>query len=151
MPSLWGCACIFIVIGCNKDKGTTDEATVSEVGSGIVVIQAYSYPAESGSVGVAYVSIANAGPGDDRLLSVKSPVCQKVEMHDTINEEGVMKMKHQDFGFAIAAGKELVMKPGGSHLMLLGTKAPVVGGQAFKMTLNFEKADALEIEVQVNQ
>jgi periplasmic copper chaperone A len=35
-------------------------------------------------------------------------------------EDGTMKMSEAEGGFEIAAGEELVLKPGGKHLMLMG-------------------------------
>ena len=41
------------------------------------------------------------------------------------------------------------MRPGGTHLMLMGLAAPLKEGGSFPLTVTFEKAGTMTIEVQV--
>ncbi len=41
------------------------------------------------------------------------------------------------------------MDPGGLHIMLTGLKAPLKEGQSIRLTLQFEKGGALEVDVPV--
>jgi copper(I)-binding protein len=74
-----------------------------------------------------------------RLVSVSSPVAGTVEIHEMAMEKDVMKMR-QVPGLALAAGQATELKPGGYHVMLMGLKAPVVGGDTVALTLTFEDA-----------
>jgi len=50
----------------------------------------------------------------------------------------------------IAPASTLEMKPGeGYHLMLMGLRQPLQAGQRFPLTVQFEKAGKMEIEVTV--
>ena len=43
------------------------------------------------------------------------------------------------------------LKPGGYHIMLMGLKEPLVEYGTFHLTLTFEKAGSIEVEVQVEE
>ena len=49
----------------------------------------------------------------------------------------------------VPAGGTVELQPGGLHLMLMGLKKPLVAGQAFPLTLRFEKAGAVEVQMKV--
>ena len=51
----------------------------------------------------------------------------------------------------IGPGQSAVLKPGGLHIMLMGLKTPLEEGAAFRLTLSFEKAGALDIRVEVHE
>jgi len=54
-------------------------------------------------------------------------------------------------GVAIAADEMHAFKRGGDHLMFMGLKESLVEGAMVPVTLEFEKAGAVEIEVMVDQ
>ena len=98
--------------------------------------------------GAAYVTIQS--PTADRLLSVSSPVAKKVEVHTMEMAGMVMKMR-PIAALDIPAGSPLALKPGGEHIMLIGLQHPLVEGQSFPLTLNFEKAGARTVTVAVEK
>lgn len=49
----------------------------------------------------------------------------------------------------IPAGGTLTLAPGGSHIMLMGLVKPLVAGEAFQATLQFDKSPAQTISVEV--
>ena len=143
-------ALLALLGGCGKDEG--DPAQQNTLSAGLVITHSLAYPREAAApVGIAYVSIANGGPGEDRLLSAESPVSERVEIHETVDEEGMIKMKHHDKGVLIEEGETLLMEPGGSHLMLMGMKTALVDGEKLKMTLHFKKAGPMEIEIPIGK
>ena len=93
----------------------------------------------------AYLSITNHGAMDDRLLAAESSLARKTELHTMEVTNGVMKMRQIDGGIAILAGKTIQLAPGGFHVMLIGLKAPLNGGENYQMTLVFEKAGKVEL------
>ena len=93
----------------------------------------------------AYLSITNHGAMADRLLAVESRLARKTELHTMEVTNGVMKMRQIDGGIAIPAGKTIELAPGGFHVMLIGLKAPLNGGENYQMTLVFEKAGKVEL------
>jgi len=74
-----------------------------------------------------------------RLVSVSSPVASVVEIHEMAMENDVMRMR-QVQGVNLSAGQATELKPGGYHVMLMGLKAPVGGGDTVPLTLTFEDA-----------
>jgi hypothetical protein len=74
-----------------------------------------------------------------RLVSVSSPAAGVVEIHEMAMENDIMKMR-QVPGLDLIAGQATELKPGGFHVMLMGLKAPVGGGDTVSLTLTFEDA-----------
>jgi copper(I)-binding protein len=101
-------------------------------------------------VGVGYMEIRNAGAQPDRLLSATSAVAQRIEMHVTQREGDVMKMR-QVRSFEIPARERITLQPGGSHLMLVDLTRPLKKGERFPMTLRFERAGELRVELEVQE
>jgi copper(I)-binding protein len=96
----------------------------------------------------AYMKIQNFGKKKDKLTKVSSPLVDTIEFHETRVEEGVAKMR-QIPEIAVYGNSTVELKPGGLHLMLLGLKKTLVGGDTFNMTLKFEIAGNLNIKVPV--
>jgi periplasmic copper chaperone A len=101
-------------------------------------------------IAVAYMEIRNLGSQPDKLLSASSSVAQRVEMHVTQHEGEVMKMR-QVKAFEVPARERYALRPGGSHLMLVGLAQPLKNGERFAMTLRFERAGELVIELEVQE
>lgn len=99
--------------------------------------------------GAAYLTIENHGSEPDQLVAVESPVAKKAELHTVIHEDGVMKMRPLKT-VEIHPGEPAVLAPGGIHIMLMGLAHPLEKGSSFPLTLTFEKAGTLEIEVPVH-
>lgn len=95
----------------------------------------------------AYVSVHNAGAAD-RLLGAASPAATKVTIHATSNVGGVSRMRPAG-AIPIAAGKMIMMKPGGLHIMLSGLKAPLRPGATLPLILRFEKAGTVNVRLPV--
>ena len=56
--------------------------------------QAWSrFTAPSVPTGVVFMQLHNSGPNADALVSASSPVAKKVEIHNHINDKGVMRMR----------------------------------------------------------
>ena len=98
-------------------------------------------------VGVGFMQLKNAGQAD-RVVGVSSPVAGRVEMHVTIREGDVMKMRQVE-SFSIPAGGTFELKPGGAHLMLMELKAPLNKGERVPLTLKLEKGGELKVELSV--
>ncbi len=98
--------------------------------------------------GAAYMVLNNEGKEADRLVSATSPTAERVEMHTHIDEGGVMKMR-QINAVELAPDATVKLAPGGLHVMLIGLKAPLVKGKAIPLTLTFEKAGTVTVEVSV--
>lgn len=101
-------------------------------------------------VAVGYMEIRNTGPQPDRLLSASTPAAKGVEMHVTQREGEVMKMRPVK-SFEIPARERITLRPGGAHLMLVDLVRPLKKGERFPMTLRFERAGELRVELEVQE
>ena len=97
--------------------------------------------------GAAYLTIVSPVP--DRLTAVATPEAQTAELHNMTMEGGVMKMRPLPNGVELPAGQPVTLKPGGTHIMLMGLKQPLKKGDTFPLTLSFEKAGTKEVTVAV--
>ena len=105
--------------------------------------------APSVPTGVVFVQLHNTGTQQDALIGASTNVAQKVELHNHIHDNGVMRMrqvKHID----IQAGKQVTLQPGGLHIMLMGLKQPLKRNQTFELTLQYQSGHQQTITVTVN-
>ena len=100
-------------------------------------------------VGGGYVTIENAGSGDDKLVAASSPAAGEVELHEMAMVNDVMKMRRLEGGIVLPAGKTTELKPGGYHMMFQKVKEPFKEGGKVPVTLTFEKAGKVEITLPV--
>jgi len=101
------------------------------------------------SVGGGFTTITNGGKANDRLLDASSPAAARVELHDMTMDGGVMRMRPVVGGLAVPAGGALALQPGGQHLMLMGLKAPLELGALVPVTLRFERAGTVTVQLKV--
>lgn len=98
--------------------------------------------------GAAYLSIDNMGKAPDRLMRASSPAAGSVELHSMSMEGNVMRMR-QVPGISLAPGAGVKLAPGGLHIMLQDLKRPLKKGDKFPMTLVFERAGEVKVDVLV--
>lgn len=101
-----------------------------------------------GKTGAAYVTVRNEGAAPDRLLGAATDVAERAELHASTMEDGVMRMRPLD-AVEIHPGEPAVMRPGGTHIMLVGVTRPLEEGDRFPLTLRFERAGSVEVMVRV--
>ncbi|MCK0126500.1 copper chaperone PCu(A)C [Gelidibacter sp. F2691] len=101
--------------------------------------------------GAAFFQIMNHGSEDDRLIAATSDIAKRVELH-THKEiaDGVMKMMEVEEGFPVAAGDMHSLQRGGDHVMFMGLNAPFVDGETLTVTLVFEKAGEMTVEIPID-
>ena len=114
----------------------------------VIDVRARPAPLEGGN-GATFLTVLNGLDTAVRLISVQGDVANFIELHETTNDNGVMKMEPHPEGFEIPAGGVLQLQPGGKHVMLLGLVKPLQSGDSFDLTLNFEGSDAVTVTVPV--
>jgi hypothetical protein len=115
----------------------------------IHVDHAWSRAAMAGREGVVYLTITDTGQ-PDTLTGAATGVAATAELHENINDNGVMKMRPVA-ALPIVPGKALTLAPGGYHIMLMNLKQPLKEGDHFPITLNFAKAGAVTATVTVEK
>ena len=96
-----------------------------------------------------FLKIVNKGTTADRLVSVKSTASAKTEIHEMKMEGSVMRMRELDKGLEIPAGGSVTLAPGGYHLMFMQLKEPFKQDAKVPVTLVFEKAGSIDVELNV--
>ncbi len=118
----------------------------------ILIKDAYARSSMAGAkTGAAFLIIENTGAEDDRLIDARSDAAARVELHTHEDDgNGVMRMVHVEEGFVIAAGGQHMLKRGGDHIMLMGLTEPFEQDAPVAVTLVFEKAGEMQIEIPVD-
>ena len=117
----------------------------------ITVSDAYARFMPGSMAGAAFMTIENTGDSDDRLVDAAAEVAEKVELHTHKHgSDGTMQMVHVPEGFAIPAHGTHVLERGADHVMFMGLKEMPADGATVHLTLTFEKAGAIELDVPVD-
>lgn len=98
----------------------------------------------------AFLSLKSDVPA--ALVSAASDAAATVELHEMKLENDVMRMRPVS-RIELPAGQEVVLKPGGYHVMLMGLKRQLTKGQKLPLTLRIEykdgKAEELRVEAEI--
>ncbi len=100
-------------------------------------------------VAAGYLAIKNNGTVGDTLIGGTLASAGRVEIHEVVAADGVMKMRELQKGLEIAPGATVELKPGGYHLMFVELAGAFKEGERIKGTLVFEKAGKVDIEFTV--
>jgi copper(I)-binding protein len=100
--------------------------------------------------GGAFLSVENTGTTPDKLLRASTDVAGTVELHTHIKEGDIMRMR-QVQAIDIPVNQKVTLAPGGFHIMLMGLKKKLVEGERFPLTLEFEKAGKITVEIAIDK
>ncbi len=131
-------------------KATVDAQSARTFRVGAVTVRAPWARATPGGAKVAgvYLELVAAEGVEDRLIAVRSPASKVVEIHDHVDDGGVMRMRRVE-AIAVKGTTVVTLKPGGLHVMLMELTGPLKAGETIKLALVFEKAGEVEIEAPV--
>jgi copper(I)-binding protein len=132
---MWRLALMFTIVAivpaCDSDDGPP------VVAANVVV----TAPAAGMPMAAGYLDISNRSGANIRITHVSSPEYESVEMHETIVEDDVARMREIPV-LEIRDGETVVFQRGGKHLMLM---RPI--GTPGTVTLNFYSEDLLLLSV----
>lgn len=116
----------------------------------LVITQAWARATPGGAkVGGGFLTIENKGTVPDKLVGASADGAGKIEVHEMVMNEGVMKMRPVEGGLTIDPGKTVKLAPGGLHLMMTDLKSPLKQGDKMPVTLQFEKAGKVAVTLDV--
>jgi len=111
----------------------------------------------------AYLTLENPGDLPLRLVGARTPVAERVELHETFMRE-VEGKKVKDTSLRVPPGEGGIvvrtvrlrrgdpgveLKPGGYHFMLLGLKRPLKAGEEVELDLLFAGGKVLKVVLPV--
>ncbi len=128
---------------------TTSHAADYNVGA-VHIAQPWARATPKGASSAAgYMTVTNGGTTPDRLTCVSSEAAAECQIHTMSLEGGIMKMRPVDGGLEIPPGGTVTLKPAGLHVMLVNLKHPLEPGKMVEVTLKFEKAGTVEVELPI--
>lgn len=96
-----------------------------------------------------FLDLDNQSRQDDVLLSVSTPVAGQGEIHESISENGMMKMQALPEGLPLPASQVTHLQPGSYHVMLMNLKEPLKLGMTIPVTFKFKYHKPIIINVPV--
>ena len=102
----------------------------------------------TGDITAAYITIKNPGQISDTLLEVRCEVAGVASIHETRHEQGMMRMRPLE-NLPIPARSQVVMQPGGFHIMLEGLDHALQAGEVVNLRLRFENMGEITLPVTV--
>jgi len=121
------------------------------VADDIMVMDPYARVSRPGGpTGAIFMVLHNMGDTEDRLIAAQTPVAQLVQIHTHIEDNGVMKMRKIEGGIPLPAGGMHELARGGDHVMLMGITENLIDGTTIPLTLTFEVAGDVTLEVPVD-
>lgn len=129
---------------------STLPASAADYMAGSIMIDGPVARASAGNAknSAAFMTLMNTG-ADDRLVAARSGIAARTELHThTVDSEGVARMRAVE-DIPLPANETVTLKPGGLHVMFMNLNAPLKKGDSFELTLTFEKAGEVTIEVPV--
>jgi uncharacterized protein YcnI/copper(I)-binding protein len=124
--------------------GSPGSATIGDLS----VEGAYARAAAAGAASAAYLTLTTAG-ASDRLIGVSSSAATRVELHaHQVDAQGVARMRPVA-AIEVAPGAPTALEPGGFHVMMMGTVATLTDGDTISLTLSFEHAGDVTLDIPV--
>lgn len=96
----------------------------------------------------AYMTMNNPTPTADKLIKAECAFAETVELHNHINDNGVMRMRPVN-DITVPANTDTTMKPGGLHIMLMRLKPEFKNQKTVPITLHFEKQGVVTLNFPV--
>ncbi|MCL5028058.1 MAG: copper chaperone PCu(A)C [Bacteroidetes bacterium] len=105
---------------------------------------AWVRPAAKGMNSALYFDLRNNTSNTDTLIKVSSPVAELVQVHETLNKNGLMEMKEVK---SLGVHKNQIIKfaPGGYHVMLIKLKKDLKAGAKVGFVFYFKKAGKIKV------
>jgi len=97
-----------------------------------------------------YFTIHGGGAADARLLRVSSEAAQRIEMHESVEKNGMMTMQAID-SVDVPAKSKVEFAPGGKHLMIFNINPAIVESGKLTMIMMFSNGDRLIVDAVIQK
>lgn len=138
----------FVFVGLFMLAAGATEACVT-ASRDIAVSHAYVRETITGqNMSAAYFDVKNLGSNPHTVVKIESPVASIVQLHETIEENGMMKMREIS-QLPLTSHAESHLQPGGMHVMLMGLHHALKAGDQVPFVLSFDDGSTQRIEIPV--
>lgn len=97
-----------------------------------------------------YLQIKNPDKQDHQIIALQSDAFERVEMHESRMQDGVMHMVELE-SLLLPAESRLELKPGGKHLMLVNPIQPLNIGDRFNVIVTFADESTISVQLEVRK
>jgi hypothetical protein len=126
--------------GCNK---AADIINPPE----LYVDRAYVALAANPDAPSALYFTVHGGTSETKLLNVLIDDALRYQMHESVRSNGMTEMKPLEYA-VIPAGKDVVFKPGGMHVMVWGISKSAIAANKMPVIFVFQNGDRIEFDAQ---
>lgn len=147
LQALTGLALVGTLAACGSSTDTAGGSSTSSAGSGptLTISDGWVKATDEGMTG-AFGTLKNTGDEDVVITGGSSPVAGLVEAHVMAKgDDGATVMTKAEDGHTVPAGGEMVLEPGGPHIMLMKLKEPVVAGEDYVVTVTTKDGQDVEL------
>ncbi len=134
--------CVFLCLGTFSQQTYAGSISCDDSGLEIMDAQIRATPPNAPVTG-GYMVIKNHGDKAQRLVSVQAVFSERAELHDMKMQDGVMKMFALENGIMIPAGLQIILKPGGRHIMFMQLNRALKEGTSHEVELFFDDCGAM--------
>ena len=96
------------------------------------------------NINAGYLEIENHSAIPVSLLSISSPIFRKIEIHNSLEEDGLKKMQYIE-SINIPPSEKFNFSPGGYHLMLFDPIRDLQSGNSVPLLFKF--TETIQIQV----
>lgn len=123
----------------------------SSSGSALTADDFWARPTAPDATAAAfYGTVTNDGDVPINFDDGYSRACERIEIHQSTNVDGVMSMSPADpAATQLDPGESLILEPMGLHVMCVGLVEPLVEGSTIDLEMTFDGAGAFAAEVEV--
>ncbi|MFO7808306.1 copper chaperone PCu(A)C [Guyparkeria sp.] len=97
-----------------------------------------------------FMTIENSDDVDRKLVGAEAPGFDRIELHRSVEVDGVHQMKRED-AILVPANGSATLAPGGYHVMLIGLQEPKRAGDRIPLTLIFDDGEEMTVTVPVRK
>ncbi len=96
----------------------------------------------------AFMELENPGEEAIDVVSADADGFKKVELHESVNEDGMHRMIEQE-RITVPAGGMVRLAPGGYHVMLIGPQRSLEEGETVLVELGLGDGSRIEVQAPV--
>ena len=101
-------------------------------------------------VRAAYMTLHNPSTTAQRIVGLHSESFAGVEIHQTVMQDGMMRMQ-QLSNLQVKAGETVQLEPGGLHLMLIQPAEPTRPGEMHRIEIEYEDGSRQGLQLMVKK
>jgi len=145
-------AVILVASGCGSDESSESEESTSAAPTTpqrMDVQSLWIRPAPAGGNSALYMRLVNGTAAPDTLVRVSVSEADTVEIHESYQRDDGMTGMRPIGPLPVAPKSNVVLEPGGKHVMLLNLKEPLVSDSTVAVRLTFSRAGMRRVQAPI--